>query len=188
MKLVVGLGNPGRRYERSRHNVGFRVVDRIASTGRVTSSEKACRSWIGVWKEDGEGVLLAKPQTYMNQSGEAVACLMNRFPVTAGELVVVYDDLDLPFGRLRIRKKGGAGGHRGLRSILDHLGTESFVRVRVGLGRPLEGMDPTEYVLSRFLPEEEERLGELLQVVGDAVVAIVKEGPDRAMERYNRIQ
>lgn len=188
MKLVLGLGNPGRQYQRTRHNVGFLVVDRVASEHRVPVSRKKYRSLIGELQAGGEKVLLVKPQTFMNRSGDAVRELFRYLEVKTQDLVVIHDDLDLPFGRIRIRSRGGGGGHRGVLSVLEALGEENFFRVRVGIGRPPAGVDPTEYVLRSFSTAEAERLGEVVARAGDAVRCLLEEGLQRAMERFNRAE
>ncbi len=188
MKVVVGLGNPGKKYAQTRHNLGFLVVDRIASENHVTVKRKKRDSLIGEWQADGERVLLVKPQTFMNHSGEAVRQLLRLFPFTARDLIVIHDDLDLPFGRIRIRPRGGAGGHRGMASILEALGEEDFFRVRVGIGRPPAGVDPTDYVLERFSPLDSRHLGQIVSRAADAVHCLVKEGSQRAMEKFNQAE
>lgn len=198
-KVVMGLGNPGRRYERSRHNLGFLLIDRIADDSGVSVTKERCeslvgqreREWTPVAAEWREPLVLAKPQTYMNHSGVAAAALVKRFGARGSDLVVAYDDLDLPFGRLRIRCGGSAGGHRGLASVLHHLADRDFVRLRVGIGRPPAGVDAVEYVLSRFSSEEWEGLHELdgvLSRAAEAVEAIASKGPVWAMENFNRVQ
>lgn len=143
---------------------------------------------IGDWETNGEKVLLVKPQTYMNHSGEAVRSLFGYFPVSVNDLVVIHDDIDLPFGRIRIRSRGGAGGHRGMASILEALGEEGFFRVRVGIGRPPPGVDPTDYVLERFSPLDSRHLEQIVSRAADAVHCLVKEGLQTAMERFNRAE
>jgi len=186
VKVVLGLGNPGKKYERSRHNLGFLVVDRVASENQITVKKIKHDSLIGDWRTDGEKILLVKPQTYMNHSGVAVKQLFRYFPITVTDLVVIHDDLDLPFGRIRIRPGGGAGGHRGMLSILETLGEEGFFRVRVGIGRPPPGADPVGYVLEPFSPAERSGLEGVISRAADAVVCLLKESPQRAMEKFNR--
>jgi peptidyl-tRNA hydrolase, PTH1 family len=188
VKIVMGLGNPGRRYERTRHNLGFLVVDRIAKAEGIIVAVEDCQSLTGKWGSQGETVLMAKPQTFMNNSGEAAGCLLRRFRLSSADLVVIYDDLDLAFGRLRIRQRGSAAGHRGLRSILEHVADEGIVRVRVGIGRPAPGVDPTDHVLKPFAPEELNELDGIVSKACDAVRAILSKGPEWAMENFNKIQ
>jgi peptidyl-tRNA hydrolase, PTH1 family len=174
--LIVGLGNPGRGYARHRHNVGFMVVDELSEESRskwTTSGEKAhiCKTEI-----ESRQVVLVKPQTFMNLSGRAVARALDSSRADAAELIVVHDDLDLALGRVRIKVGGGDGGHRGIRSIADSLRFRDFVRVRLGIGRPPEGVTPEEFVLSSFLPEEQETRTKLVAEGCRAVCLILTEG------------
>ena len=186
MKIVLGLGNPGKRYERTRHNLGFLVVNRIASAHGISVTAKKHQSFIGDWQLEGEKVLLVRPQTYMNRTGEAVRALFRYLPVSVPDLVVIHDDLDLPFGRIRIRQKGGAGGHRGMLSLLEALGDENFFRVRVGIGRPPIGVNPTDYVLQPFSPDETALLEPIVARAADGVESLLREGSPRAMEKFNQ--
>lgn len=186
MKLIVGLGNPGKRYERTRHNAGFLVVDRLAQRHSVRIEKRLNEVLVGEWRDDGARVILAKPQTFMNRSGSAVMNLLHECQGAPDDLLVVYDDLDLPFGRIRIRAKGSAAGHRGMLSILEHLGDAPFSRVRVGIGRPPMGVDPADYVLSPFDGEEAVEFDKVIGRAADAVDCFVSEGLQRAMELYNR--
>jgi PTH1 family peptidyl-tRNA hydrolase len=186
VKLVVGLGNPGRWYERSRHNLGFLVIDRLANLHDVAINKMLCGALVGDWSFDGEKIVLAKPQTFMNRSGAAVQSLLREYDATAKNLVVVYDDLDLSFGRIRIRASGSAAGHRGVLSILETLAGASFYRVRVGIGRPPDGMDAVDYVLQPYGDEEIRELNEIVARAADSVVCFFRDGPRRAMELYNR--
>lgn len=185
MKLVIGLGNPGARYERTRHNMGFLVVDRIAQQRRVEINRRLCDTLVGEWLEDGEKFVLGKPQTFMNRSGTAVKALLGEYGGAVDALLVVYDDLDLPFGRLRIRLKGSAAGHLGIQSILENLNETSFTRVRVGIGRPPDGLGAADYVLAPFDHEEVTELGRMVEHAAQAVDCVLREGPRRAMELYN---
>jgi PTH1 family peptidyl-tRNA hydrolase len=186
VKVVLGLGNPGKKYVQTRHNLGFLVLEQIAAENRVAVKRKKLGSLIGEWRTSAEQVLLVKPQTFMNRSGEAVSDLLLHFPFTVADLIVIHDDLDLPFGRIRIRRGGGAGGHRGVMSIMETLGEEDFFRVRVGIGRPPAGVDPTDYVLEPFSPEERLTLEQVVSRAANAVDCLLKEGPQRAMEKFNR--
>lgn len=188
MKVVLGLGNPGRKYERTRHNLGFLVVDQGASRNSIVFKRKKYSSLIGEWQRAGEEVLLVKPQTYMNHCGEAVKSLFRYLPLSTKDLVVIHDDLDLPFGRIRVRQRGGAGGHRGVLSIMEAIGDEGFFRVRVGIGRPSPGVDPTDYVLQPFSPGERGSLDQIVSKAADAVECLLEEGPQRAMEKFNRAE
>ncbi len=186
MKLIVGLGNPGKRYERTRHNLGFLIVDSIAKENKVALKRKLCGALVGESSHHGEKFLFVKPQTFMNRSGEPVKEILRRCHATADDVVVVYDDLDLPFGRIRIRPKGSAGGHRGVLSVMEELAGASFFRVRVGIGRPPQGVDPVDYVLQPFNAEESVALGGVISRAAEAVLSLVCEGSQRAMERFNR--
>jgi len=186
VKLIVGLGNPGKRYERTRHNLGFVVIDRLANQQDVAVTKKLCGALVGHWSFGGEKIVLAKPQTFMNRSGAAVDDLLRTFGGSTEDLVVVHDDLDLFFGRIRIRANGSAAGHRGILSILESLAGAPFYRVRVGIGRPPEGMDAVDYVLEPFSGEETSELSEIVDRTADSVVCLLGNGPRRAMELYNR--
>jgi PTH1 family peptidyl-tRNA hydrolase len=186
VKVVFGLGNPGKRYQRTRHNLGFMIVDRIAALRGAALDRERHRSHVGECRIGAEAVLLVKPQTYVNRSGEALRSLLRYYPLAGEDLIVVHDDLDLPFGRIRIRGRGSAGGHRGILSLLEALGDERFFRVRVGIGRPPEGEDPADYVLRPFAAEEAARLESVVEAGAEAVEALIVEGAERAMEKFNR--
>ena len=183
--LIVGLGNAGREYERSRHNVGFLVVDELARRhgGRVT--DRGARSLTGKARLGDRELVLAKPQTMMNLSGIAVKALRTKYGVPLERTLIVHDDLDLPFGRLRIRKDGSSAGNHGLDSIIASMGTKDFARVRVGIGRPPG--DGVDYVLSPFTPAEQAQLADVVGRAADAVDATIEQGLDRAMTDFNRV-
>ncbi len=180
-KLIVGLGNPGPEYANTRHNIGFRVVDMLARRwgGRFRPLENALVSSVSI---HGVPVVLAKPQTFMNLSGKAVAPLVRRLGLPLEDVLVVYDDMDLPFGTLRLRAKGGHAGHKGMRSILEALGTQAVPRLRFGIGRPPGNMDPADFVLDPFSPEEGQMLPQLLQRAVQAVELWVQEGFPKAAQ------
>ncbi len=187
MRLIVGLGNPGREYAATRHNVGFMALDRLAREIGVTVEKKMFKALVGRGQINSEKVMLAKPQTYMNLSGGAVSALMNWHKLTPKDLVVIYDDLDLPPGKLRIRPDGGSGGHKGMRSIIQALGTENFCRIRVGIGKPQQpGLESVDYVLSRFNGDDMEKVGEAIEQAVEAAFCIVRDGTEKAMNLYNR--
>ena len=188
MKLIVGLGNPGKKYQRTRHNLGFLVIDRLARQNDLTVNKKLCDALIGEWSHNREKIVLAKPQTFMNRSGAVVRGLLSEYRGTAEDLVVVYDDLDLPFGRIRIRPQGSAGGHRGILSIMESLADTAFCRVRFGIGRPPEGVDAVDFVLEPFSAEESGELAEKIERAAASVECILREGIKRAMELFNRAQ
>lgn len=154
MKLIVGLGNPGKKYEATRHNVGFEVVDKLAQNLNISLKEEKWKGLFGFDTINGEKIFLLKPLTYMNLSGEAVRPLMDYYKINIEDVLVIYDDLDLPPGKIRLRQKGSHGGHNGIKSLLAHLGTEHFKRIRIGIGRPESGTPVANYVLSTFSPSE----------------------------------
>jgi len=186
--LIVGLGNPGSEYAANRHNVGFRCVESLASAHALNFDKKQKRARIAIGTILDRKVILAKPQTFMNESGHAVASLARFYRVRPERLLVIYDDLDLPLGTVRLRPEGGTGGHKGMRSIIEHLGTQSFSRLRVGIDRPPGRMDPAAYVLQNFSAEEVALLGEVLERAGAAIETWLVEGVEEAMNRYNRGQ
>ena len=188
VKVIVGLGNPGKKYERTRHNLGFLVLDRLAAKSGVAVTKKKYESLIGEWTRDGENVLLVKPQTYMNLSGQALGGLLRYLPAAPEDLVVIHDDLDLPFSRIRIRQQGSPGGHRGMISVTGVLGSRGFSRVRIGIGRPPPGVDPADFVLQKFSPDEAALLDDVVSRAADAVECLLDEGAHRAMEKFNRAE
>ncbi|MBI3976079.1 MAG: aminoacyl-tRNA hydrolase [Armatimonadetes bacterium] len=184
MRLIVGLGNPGRRYSGTRHNVGARVVEALARRHGVALREEGWAE-TGALALDGRRALLARPQTYVNVSGAAVADLRRRHRVSLGDLLVIFDDLDLPVGQMRLRAQGGHGGHNGMRSIIDALGERGFPRLRVGIGRPPQGRDPADYVLSRFAPDDLPAVETAVERGADAVELFIRRGIEAAMNAYN---
>ena len=186
--LIVGLGNPGKEYAAHRHNVGFQVVEALAQAhGLSFSRSKSMRAQVAAGRIAGVPVVLAKPQTFMNLSGRAVGRLARAHDVPPERLLVVYDDLDLPLGRLRLRPEGGSGGHKGMRSIIDALGTQDFARLRVGIDRPALSMDPADYVLLPFGQQEKALAAEVVQRAAAAVECWLAEGLTAAMDRFNRV-
>ncbi len=186
MKLVVGLGNPGARYRRTRHNVGFRIVDRLAERWNVVLDPSRGAAEVADARYASTRVVLAKPSTFMNASGEAVAKLRYAYGVEPADVVAVHDDLDLPLGRVRVRGGGGAGGHRGVLSLIAELGAE-FARVRIGIGRPLDDGDPVAFVLAEFTPDETPRVEEIVDRAADAVESLIRDGLERTMGTFNRV-
>ncbi len=200
LSMVVGLGNPGPQYARNRHNIGFQCVDLFAQRHGIPFSRMQFKARIGdgwvtrpgtdpldLWTPPERAkVLLVKPMTFMNLSGQAVAPLARYYQVEPQDILVIYDDLDLEPGQLRLRPKGGAGGHRGVKSIIQHLGTQEFPRIRVGIGRPPGRMDPADYVLQDFSPEEEAIFGPVRERVCDAIECWLFEGIEKAMNEFNR--
>lgn len=186
MFLIVGLGNPGLSYIRTRHNTGFLVVDRLASGFALSGWKLKSKVLIGIVNFSGHKIILAKPQTYMNNSGEAVKSLLNWYGPENLNLLVIYDDLDLPAGQLRIRSKGGDGGHQGLKSIIGMLGSREFARIRVGIGRPAEPeMDVVDWVLGRFSPREAEIIEQAVEKAARAAQVIITDGLEKAMNQFN---
>ncbi len=189
MKLICGLGNPGREYERHRHNIGFQVVEALLpkASGQLTQDKFDAR--VGQGTLGGERVLFVLPQTFMNLSGRSLAQAARFYKVEPPDILVVHDELDLPFGRLQLKAGGGAGGHNGLKSILEQLGGDGFARLRFGVGKP-EGPNAKDrvagHVLSGFRPEEEQALGPLIQTSVDAAACWVTQGLAVAMNRYNK--
>jgi len=192
MKLVVGLGNPGRTYAHNRHNIGFRCLNYLAKVHSIPIKQRQYQARIGSGKITDIDVVLAKPQTFVNNSGKAVSSLIRRYKVLLPDLIVIYDDLDLPLGKIRLRQGGSSGGHKGVESIISALGSQDFSRIRVGIGRPAEseGKNTVEeaiinYVLSDFTPQEEELIKSTLTKVADAVYCLLTEGIEPAMNRFN---
>ncbi|MDD6133362.1 MAG: aminoacyl-tRNA hydrolase [Selenomonadaceae bacterium] len=185
MKIVAGLGNPGSEYEKTKHNVGFMFVDALAEKLGVTDWKDKFDAKIGEARIGAEKVLLVKPQTYMNESGQAIGPLMNFYKLGAEDLIVVHDDMDIPAGTIRIRKKGSAGGHNGIKSVLAHVGDEHFARVRIGIGRPIPGWTVVNHVLAPFVPEDVPKIDEAIKYLVPAVECMVTDDVDKAMNQYN---
>lgn len=183
--LVVGLGNPGRSYEKTRHNLGFMLVDLLAECEQTQIKREECRSLIGRAVIENETVELAKPQTFMNLSGEAISCLLRKADRAVEKLIVISDDLALPFGRIRVRTKGSHGGHNGLRSIIDVLKTNEFVRLRIGIMPEHPVSDTRDFVLENFSKNESETVEKILEESANAVRTIIKDGPEKAMALFN---
>lgn len=182
--LVAGLGNPGRKYQKNRHNVGFMAVERLAAAHGISLSRIEQRAVVGDGHVAGRSVILARPQTYMNKSGDAVGPLANYYKIDPADVLVIYDDLDLPLGTLRLREQGGAGGHNGMKSIIQHLGN-GFPRLRLGIGRPPGRMPPAAYVLQDFGDDEWPIVKEVLDRAVRAVDVFLRDGVDLAMSRFN---
>jgi peptidyl-tRNA hydrolase, PTH1 family len=186
VKLIVGLGNPGGQYQLTRHNIGFLVVDRLAEDHSVGISVKGFEALYGKGRIMNIPVLLAKPQTFMNRSGMAIQKLFDYFKIDASmDVIVIHDDLDLPFGIIRLKADGGHGGHKGLLSTIEHLGGPEFLRVRVGIGKPSIKTITEDYVLSRYPAEEMKQLPKLVSMTADAVTEILSSGMQKAMNKYN---
>ena len=191
-RLIVGLGNPGTKYAGNRHNIGFMCVDRFALDNSLTFARSNSRAKIVEGRIAGHDIILAKPQTFMNNSGESVGRLVRKFKVKVDNLIVIHDDLDLPLGRIRIRIGGSSGGHKGINSIVEHTGNQDFIRVRVGIGRPnvLETGKTNEdavitYVLGDFTTEEKLMIGEVIPCVSEALQSLLNAGLTETMNKYN---
>lgn len=186
MRLVVGLGNPGKEYARSRHNVGFLCLNHFARSHRLAFSQRQGKARLAQGVVDGMDILLAKPTTYMNRSGLAVAALVRRWKLPLAHLLVIYDDIDLPLGKIRLRPRGSAGGHHGMESIIAALGSQDFPRLRVGIGRPEGETGAINHVLGSFLPSEQGKLDEAVARISQALDCILTQGLEKAMSQYNR--
>lgn len=187
MYIIVGLGNPGREYQNTRHNIGFQVIDAIAEKNNISVKEKKYKALIGKGVVAGQKVLLVKPQTYMNLSGESVREVIDYYKIDEKEeLIVISDDISLDVGQIRIRKKGSAGGHNGLKNIILHLGHDQFERIKMGVGEKPQGYDLADYVLGHFTQMEQEILQDSIARAVQAVGTIMTDGVDQAMNRYNQ--
>lgn len=185
--LIVGLGNPGREYRTSRHNIGFMLLDQMAKRDGETFSRFEARALIVKTRYLDHRLILAKPQTFMNNSGQSARSLVHFYKVPFQRMMVAYDDVDLPLGKLRVRPSGGSGGHRGMKSIIESMGTEDFPRLRIGIGRPPGRMDAADYVLQDFRKEEQMQLTDILDRSIEAVLTFIAKGIDEAMNQFNAI-
>jgi len=189
LKIVVGLGNPGSKYEFTRHNIGFRIVDSLARDIEIEFKRvKSYYSLISRGMINNHKVILVKPQTFMNLSGRAVSKVVSYYKIPLRDLLIVYDDLNLELGQVRIRKKGSAGGHNGIESIMQYLNSEDVPRLRIGIGNPLANFnfDCVSYVLSNFNDDEKDKIKEVIQLSTEAVKTIIEDGFEKAMRKYNR--
>jgi PTH1 family peptidyl-tRNA hydrolase len=189
MKLIVGLGNPGQEYAGNRHNIGFLCLNQIARSNHIEFDKKQSKARVGRGSIAGQQVVLAKPQTYMNLSGESVVPLMQRYLIKKDDLIVIHDDLDLPLGKIRIRKDSSAGGHNGIKSIIGCLGTQDFIRIRVGISRPQSAGDKLEtvkeYVLGDFSESDKPIIAGTIRRVEEAVESLISNGLSASMNKYN---
>jgi len=185
-RLIVGLGNPGERYRLTRHNIGFAVVDRLAHRHRILLNKRRFGAVYGLGRVDGRSVILAKPMTFMNLSGRAVRNLARFFDLDTKDVLVIHDDIDLVFGRIKIKQKGGDGGHNGLKSLIEAFGSNVFARVRIGIGRPDTKQEVKEYVLNRFDTQQQGVLDEVITMAQDAVETILLKGLAEGMNRFSR--
>jgi len=187
MKLIVGLGNPGKTYAHNRHNVGFRCLNYFARHHSIRFDKRQCRARIGAGEVAGSKLLLARPQIFVNISGRVVGCLVEKCAVPLSNLLVIYDDLDLPLGKVRIRQSGGSGGHKGMRSIVSTLGSEDFPRIRVGIGRPAQDDEDAivSYVLGDFTTQEKELIRSAIITVAEAIDCFLTQDIRAAMDKFN---
>ncbi len=185
MYIIVGLGNPERKYDNTRHNIGFRMIDALAEYAGIQINEKKFKGLYGKGILGGEKVILVKPLTYMNLSGECVGPMADYFKVDPENIIVLFDDISLDPGKMRIRKKGSAGGHNGIKSIIAHLGTQEFPRLKFGVGDKPRGMDLANYVLGRFSKTEEVIVEESIDQACKAIECMIRDGIDTAMNQYN---
>lgn len=183
--LVIGLGNFGEQYERTRHNAGFDVLDILSARYSFTIKKRLCLALVGEWFFEGKKVLCAKPQTYMNRSGESVARLMDYFDIPSEKLIVICDDVDLPPGRLRVRERGSAGTHNGLKSLISQIQTEEFTRIRIGIGQPPDNFDMADYVLGKYPKEEHELMFSVFNKAADAVCGLLAHGVKWVQKEFN---
>ncbi|WP_349409067.1 aminoacyl-tRNA hydrolase [Pseudalkalibacillus sp. SCS-8] len=185
MKVIAGLGNPGNKYEETRHNVGFKVIDQLSDSLSIPLNKQKFNGLFGIGEVNGHKICLLKPLTYMNRSGDSIIPLMNYYKVKQDDLLVIYDDLDLAPGKLRLREKGSAGGHNGMKSIIQHLGNQDFKRIRIGIGRPEHGEPVHEYVLKSFRPDQKQAIEESLQRSAEACENWIDTPFLQVMNRYN---
>ena len=185
MYIIAGLGNPESKYDKTRHNIGFRLIDELAVRNGITFSDRKHNGLVGKGTISGEKVILLKPLTYMNLSGECVGPAADYYKVEPENVIILFDDISLDVGRIRIRKKGSAGGHNGIKSIIAHLGSENFPRLKFGVGDKPKEMDLADYVLGRFSSQDEATVSEGIKRACEAVECMIGEGCDAAMNKYN---
>lgn len=185
MYLIVGLGNPGKEYGNTRHNMGFKAIDKLACKLNVEVSKEKFKGMYGEAMIENEKVILLKPLTYMNLSGESIIEIVNFYKIDLEKIIVVYDDVDIDVGKFKIRKKGSAGSHNGMKSVVQNLSSTNFARIRVGIGKPRVNEDLADYVLKKFSEEDKAQFERVVDEVSDAVLSIVTDGIDKAMNKYN---
>lgn len=185
MYLIAGLGNPTKEYDKTRHNVGFSVIDVLADKYRIDVSEKKHKGLCGRGVVEGQKVILVKPQTFMNLSGESIREVADYYKIEMEDIIIIYDDISLEPGQLRIRLKGSAGGHNGIKNIIAHLGTQEFPRIKVGVGAKPPRMDLADYVLSRFSKEEQPLMDDAFKEAAEAAVMMMTDGAEKAMNHFN---
>lgn len=188
MYIIIGLGNPGKQYISTRHNIGFDAITRISDDYNIPLNIRKHKAICGTGYIEGQKVILAQPQTYMNLSGESVRALVDFYKVSSEDIIVIYDDVDLDVGQLRIRQRGSAGGHNGIKSIIQHLGTQEFPRIRIGVGNKPKEWDLVDYVMSKFSDSENTLMRQALKNVSEATKTMIRSGIVEAMNIYNRKQ
>ncbi len=185
MRVIFGLGNPGKEYEETRHNVGFRVVDSLSQKYKVKLDSYLCQCWMGEGRIDEERILLAKPLTFVNAAGGSLSQIKQKYGIKLEDIILISDDADLDLGKLRIARRGGDGGHKGLGSIIESLKTEEIPRLKIGIGRPDKELELEEYVLGRFSSEERRIIEEAVDKATEAIEVMIKRGIDKVMREYN---
>ena len=185
MYLIVGLGNPEEDYGKTRHNMGFNTINKLSKQSGIEVNKKKFKGLYGSGIIENEKVLLLKPQTYMNLSGESIREIMDFYKIKPEDIIIIYDDMDIEPGIIKIRKQGGAGGHNGMKSVISHLNTQNFTRIRIGIGTPKDKADSISYVIGAIDKEDEEKLEKATDIAKDAIIEIIKSGVDMAMNKFN---
>ncbi|MEC0228858.1 MULTISPECIES: aminoacyl-tRNA hydrolase [Paenibacillus] len=186
MKCFIGLGNPGKQYEMNRHNIGFMAIDRFAAKWGITSFQNKCKGLLGEGNINGTKVYLLKPMTYMNLSGESMRAFLDFYKAKLEDVTIIYDDMDTSFGQIRLRYQGSPGGHNGIKSIIQHGGTQSFNRIRMGVNRPAPGYNIADYVLSNFSKEEMKSIEDVLDLTCEAMLSSLGEPFEKTMGKFNK--
>jgi len=187
LKLIIGLGNPGTGYKNTRHNIGFLAADNIADRNRLIFKESSFNAQISAGTAYEESIIIAKPQTYMNLSGEAVSAITEHYNLPPEDIIVIHDDMDIEFGRIKIKTRGGSAGHKGIESITYCLESDEFLRIRVGIGKPADDAEPVDYVLQKFTEKENKTLTQVLDNINDCIDTIIISGPETAMNKFHTI-
>ncbi len=185
MKLIAGLGNPGNEYKDTRHNIGYLAVDRLSLESGITLQKKRFNSFFGVGTYCGGKVIIAKPLTFMNLSGEAVSSIAGYYKIAAEDIIIIHDDMDIDFGMIRVKKQGGSAGHRGIESVIKSLQKNSFIRIRIGIGKPQSPIPPSDYVLQKFSDKEQNELKGVIHNIQKCIAIILKQGPEKAMNMFH---
>jgi PTH1 family peptidyl-tRNA hydrolase len=188
LKLIVGLGNPGTGYKNTRHNIGFLAADNIAGRNHLIFKESSFNAQICTGTAYGESIILAKPRTYMKLSGDAVSGITEHYNLPPEDIIVIHDDMDIDFGRIKIKTRGGSAGHRGIESIIYNLQSDEFLRIRVGIGKPADNAEPVDYVLQNFKEEENKKLTQVLDNINNCIETIYKSDPETAMNKFHAVK